>query len=233
MKQFTSLSERPFVKRMLNVVRVVFFVFGVIATLSTCQLFKSCNDKSNKIDYAFTNTTLKPDLEDQGEALLSYRRHIVNLNKRNSELEKQIINAKRSLAQSTKENIILQKDLQRQIGNSITLTDTLQLLKNCDSLAISATELMITCLEKDSIYGSLTEVLTEQVALKDSIITVQNQQVDDVQLNFERSFAQKQLLIVENLGLRKEIKQHKVRSKILSAGLMILGGTIAYMALRH
>jgi hypothetical protein len=233
MKKIVSITQKPIISRMLCIARVLFFVLGVITTLSTTQLFKSCNNEVHEDNVMSTTTLTHKELTEQRGKVASYSRRIAELSTQNATLKQQVIDTRTALLHSRKSNASLQQTLRQRIRNTAMLTDTEERLANCDSLASLTSELVVSCMEKDSLYNSLTVTLTEQVALKDSTIDLQEQRYNYLQVNYNRNLVQQQLLINDNLGLRRQVKQHRARSKLLSAGLLILGGTVTYMVIRH
>ncbi|PWV45926.1 hypothetical protein [Chitinophaga sp. S165] len=233
MKKITEITQTPIVKRMFGVARTLFFLLGVLTTLSTTQFFKSCNKGVHEEVVVGTDTPSNDELKEQKKIISNYNRRIANLSTQNSTLEKQVLEARNALSRSIKSNTNLQKQLHQRIEDNAILTDTEERLTNCDSLASLTSDLVVSCMEKDSLYNSLTSALTEQVAIKDSTITAQDQRYNYLQLNYDRNLVQQQILLTDNLDLKKQVKQHRARSKLLSTCLLILGGTVTYMVVRH
>lgn len=234
MRTITAITQKPIVKRMVTIARVLFFVLGVVTTISTSQLFKSCNTADvSQHGPSATVPIIREDHRQQEKTIAAYDRRITELNAENNSLQQQIMDTRTALARSHRSNAALQGQLHRQIGNISTMTDTAQRLSNCDSLAETATALAESCAEKDSLYNDLTDALAQQVAVKDSTIGTQEKQYNYLQLSYDRNKAQQELLIESNLLLQKKVNHHKARSKLLTVGMILLGGTATYMALQH
>ncbi|QHS60836.1 hypothetical protein [Chitinophaga agri] len=233
MQKITSIAQKPIVKRALGIARSLFFALGLIVTLITSQLFKSCNDVTHKDNIVSKTMLTDKELKEQKKTVAAYSKRIAELDAQNTILEQQVIDTRTALLHSLKSNAGLQKNLRQRIRNTAILTNTEERLVNCDSLASLTGDLVVSCMEKDSLYNSLTASLTEQVALKDSTIATQELRYNYLQVNYDRNLAQQQLLINDNLGLQKQVKQHRARSKLLTAGMIILSSTITYMALQH
>jgi hypothetical protein len=233
MKRITAITQKPAVVRMLAIARALFFVLGVITTVSTSQLFKSCNSPAvvkERIP-ALTTTAVGKELKVQQQTIAAYGRRIAELNTKNVFLQQQITDSKATLAQVRQASRKTQQQLQQEIEHNAVLTDTAERLANCDSLARTANELVASCKEKDSLCNDLTNTLTAQVGLKDSTIALQEHQYSYLQLGYDRSLAQQELLFSENFVLQKQLSRHKARSKLLRAGLLLLGGAVTYMAI--
>lgn len=234
MKTITAITQNPIVKRMVIIARVLFFVLGVVTTISTSQLFKSCNTADAPQHSPVASVpVIREDHREQEKIIASYDRRIEELNAENNSLQQQVMDTRTALARSHRSNAGLQAQLQRQVSNTAVLADTAERLSNCDSLAHTATALAQSCAEKDSLYNDLTGSLEQQVAIKDSTIATQEKQYNYLQLSYDRNMAQQQLLIDNNLLLQKQVSRHKARSKLLTAGMILLSGTVTYMALQR
>lgn len=216
----------------LHAARLLFFVLGILLTVCIGHLFKGCNETAT-LQERLPSPVSCADLPWQRDTLLAYRRQVVGLNIRNAELEKQITDAKKIIVGSASANTYLKQTLRRHISQSGELSDTVRLLQNCDSLAISATQLMISCIERDSMYHSLANAFTEQIELKDSIIKVENKEYEILMGAYDRTITDNKVLRTENLALHNETRKHKSRNKFLSAGILFIGATITYMALHR
>jgi len=230
MRQITALTQRPIVKRMVNIARALFFVLGVVTTISTSQLFKSCNDPD---DTPVAVPLVREDHREQERTITAYDRRIAELNTQNNNLQQQTTNTRTALARSLKSYAALQAAMQELATENVLLADTTKRLSNCDSLAQTATELVQAGVEKDSLYDRLTGNLQQQITVKDSTITLQEHEFNYLKLSYDRNLAQQQLLIDNNLLLQKQVRHHRARSKLLTAGIIILSGAVTYMALQH
>lgn len=234
MKTITDLTQKPIVMKIITTMRILFFVLGVVTTISTSQLFNSCNQPKT----ALATPTMQAEplnhaARQQAAVMATYDQRIAALQSQNTELQTQVADTKTALARSHRKSTALEAQLQQQVGAASSLTDTTQRLMNCDSLAQTAAAFLQSAAQKDSLYDSLTSSLQRQVATLDSAVVVREQQHNYLQLNYDRNLAQQQLLLSDNLGLSKQVKRQRMKNKLLSAGLLILGSTATYMALHH
>lgn len=232
MKTITTITQKPWIWRVLNTAPLLFFILGMLLTVAIGQLFKGCNRNVFVHDSLPRVVTAKHP-PSQLDTLLAYRKQVVGLNMKNIELERQIHDAKKAIVDSAASNNPLRKKLVRYIDKSQVTSDTALLLSNCDSLATAAMQLMIFCIERDSMYQSLTNMLSDQVQLKDSIIIVLNRQHEYLQGVYDQALSEKQGLVSDNLGLQKEVRKHKTRNRWISAGLITIGSAITYMKFHH
>lgn len=233
MNTIINLTQKPIVMKMINIARVVFFVLGVITCFSTNKLFNGCNNPNANMA---TSTATLPGVYDmrlEVKKAVAYDQRIKVLQTKNEELQQQVNLTKTALIHSHKDNAALTSALREHINAVSQLTDTAQIVSNCDSIAQTATELLHSSEEKDSLYQSLTGVLEQQVINRDSTIAEHVQRNNYLQINYDRSLMQQQVLISDNLVLHKQVKRTRVKNRLLTAGLLILGGTATSSLLHH
>jgi hypothetical protein len=169
----------------------------------------------------------------QAAVIAGYDQRVVDLQTQNKQLVQQVKSTKAAINDIRKRNQHIGSTLQQQVDSASILTDTVQRLSNCDSIANTAIELLQSCEQKDSLYEELAGNLEQQVINHDSIITVQDKKYNYLQLNYERTFAQQQLLFADNLHLQRQVKKHRIKNRLLSTGMLLLTGTATYLLLRH
>jgi len=229
MQAITKLTQKPFVMKIVTTMRIVFFVLGVIMTISTSQIFKSCRQPHGQF-------AVVPPLVEQAEqqkVLKDYDQRITTLTTQNSALKQEVADSKTALNRTKRRAALLESQLEEQVSTASVLTDTTDRLSNCDSIAQTAIALSASAAERDSLYTELTGALEQQVVNRDSTISIQQEQHNYLLSNYDRSISQQQLLLSENLQLHQDVKQRRVKNRILSAGLLLLSGTITYMVLHH
>ncbi|NLR58840.1 hypothetical protein HGH93_12055 [Chitinophaga polysaccharea] len=215
--------------KLVTTMRVLFFILGVVTTISTSQLFKSCRDPE------LTPVAVLPAGEQvqQQKVLAAYDQRIAELTTDNASLQQQVTDNRAALNRTIRKAATLEAQLEQQVADMPPLTDTVARLTNCDSIVQTAVAFAASAAQNDSLYQQLTTTLEQQVQNRDSTIAVQQQQQNYLQLNYDRNLAQQQLLLSENLQLHKDIRRHRVKNRLLSAGLLLLSGTATYMALHH
>lgn len=233
MNTISNLTQKPIVIRMLNIARVVFFALGVITCFSTNRLFNSCNnpEASTAIPAGIGPGVYNMQLEIKEAEL--YDKRVKALKAQNEGLQQQVNRTKTALVSSRRDNAALESALKEHLNAASQLTDTAQIVSNCDSIVQTATELLHSSTEKDSLYQSLSVDLEQQIVNRDSAIAEHTQRLNYLQLNYDHSLMQQQVLISENLVLRKDIKRVRVKNRLLAAGLLILGGTATSLLIHH
>lgn len=229
MQAITKLTQKPLVMKLLTTMRIVFFVLGVIMTISTSQIFKSCRQPHGQL-------AVVPPLVEQAEqqkVLKDYDQQITKLTTQNAALKQEVADSKTALSRTKRRAALLESQLEEQVSTASILTDTTDRLSNCDIIVQTAIALSASAAERDSLYTELTGALEQQIINRDSTFSIQQEQHNYLLSNYDRSISQQQLLLSENLQLHQDVKQRRVKNRILSAGLLLLSGTITYMVLHH
>lgn len=233
MQTITTITQEPIVMKIVTTMRIIFFLLGVVTTISTSRLFNSCNKPVPVMADASVISALQPVASQQAAVMAASEQHIAELQTENKLLAQQVKDTKTAIAGLYKKSATIETTLRQQVATASFLTDTTQRLSNCDSIANTATELLQSSEQKDSLHQLLTNGLEEQIGNRDSIIVVQEKQQNYLQLNYDRTFAQQQLLLSDNLHLQRQVKRQRVKSKLASVGMFLLGGTATFILLRH
>lgn len=165
----------------------------------------------------------------------TYQTQIDALETRNTELGNELGSTKTALRFSTLNAGRLQGNIRRLLEQSdpLTATDTLATLAACDTLQSEVAVLLDESAEKDSLYDAVVVGLEEQAANRDSTIELQETQYAALQASFTQSLAQQQTLMDEARFQRKQVRQQRVKSRVLSAALMLVSGFATYQAIQH
>lgn len=122
------------------------------------------------------------------------------------------------------------KELLERVNKSVAVDTS---LSPCDSLTQEVTGYIEENALKNSLYESQINTLDSIVAVKDSVIQLKTGLHKDLTVLFEQSLDKQDVLAKENLQLRKQFKRQKLKSKLITVGLMILSGTAANYLLRR
>jgi hypothetical protein len=209
---------------------IIFLVLGLIAGIAGTMFFSGSHDQQfpaqaleSPASIKVTSVAIEKHFQSKLDSLLQT----------NVVLGKQVTNTKSELHKAKYDNKVLLELVDTMIVHAGSATDTLERLADCDTLQWAVKDLIVAANHKDSLYEDLNTTLQYQVENKDSVIGVQQQEYSSIKLLFDKSLSQQEILSTQNLLYQKQIKRHKVKSKLLSAGAFILTGIATYGLLHH
>lgn len=211
--------------------KIAFLVLGLIMGIGGTMFFG--NHKAAQPAYTATlqspadikNTSVMVEAHFQGK--------VDSLMQTNVALGQKVGNTKSELQKAKHDNKVLLELVDTLLAHAGNTTDTATKLAQCDSLGETVQDLIVSSNARDSLYEELAISLEAQVNNKDSVISTQQEQYTCLKLSFDKSLAQQDVLSVQNLSLEKQLKTHKIKNKLLSAGVFILSGIAAYSLLHH
>ena len=217
---------------MNNIKSILILTVGIIIGISFTNLFKGCGKEANPIT---TVKNVKPSVIEKhvAEAEQKFQQKIDSLNATSNQLNMQLTSTKKTLTAAKNKNLILQTQVYDLIDKPNTNTDTSNTDSNCDSLEIKVVELIHSNNEKDNLYEDINANMEAQVKNKDSTIQVKDVQYQTLKSSFTESIAQQQSLYDQNKSYQKQFKRQKVKSKLLTAALLILSGVAANYLIHH
>lgn len=161
-----------------------------------------------------------------------YRNRIDSIDRANASLQAVVSKTAAALAQVRQQNRQLQGRVKNLLIIQDTATDTTVRLDNCDSLALAVDYLIAQTTTKDSLYETLTGSLQEQLALRDSVNHLKQEQYDSLQVSYGKALVQQAALQQENTSQRKTIRHQKRGKGLLTVLLTIVGGLFAYQTIK-
>lgn len=217
---------------MTNIKSIFILALGIIIGISFTNLFKGCGNGTVPIA---TVKNVKPSaIEKQAEkAEEKYQLQIDSLNATSVALNKQLKVTTQTLTTVKKKNLVLQTQVYDLIDRGQGNTDSLQIINDCDSLKTKVVELIQSGNEKDSLYEDANANLDAQLKNKDSTIQVKDIEYQTLKTSFKESLSQQQILYDQNKGYQKQFKRQKVKSKLLSAALLIISGAAVNYLIHH
>jgi len=211
---------------------VIVFTLGLLL-----GLFYSFMYRTLFVDSVKPSVSKKSIVETKKEVTQSeivYTRKMDSLKKKNIKLEEELTGTKKTLAavkqqnQSLKVQVYSLIDRVKDPSLQITAIDS-----SCDSLITTVEYLMQSNTEKDSLYEVAALNLEEQLKNKDSTVALKDDQYKKLKTSFEKSLASQQQLIGENKLLGRQVKKQKLKSKFLSAAILIISGAAVNHFLQH
>jgi hypothetical protein len=216
---------------MTRLINFICLGLGIIAGVS-CTMFFGSNNAQKPI---YTTTFQSPaDLKNSSVVIEAhFQNKVDSLMQSNSTLVHKVGNTKSELQKAKQDNKVLLELVDTLIAHANSTTDTAVKIAECDSLSSTVQDLINSTNTRDSLYEDLTTALQAQVNNKDSVISTQVEQYNCIKLSFDKSLAQQDFLLGQNLMLDKQLKKFKIKNKLLSAGVFILSGIAAYQLLHH
>jgi hypothetical protein len=173
-----------------------------------------------------------------------YRNRIADLQKQNGELQEKLTTTQSLLQQARKsvkqkENSIKKIIQPNKIppknwaveNFSIPLFDTEPC--ECDSLKSEVNSYINENHRKDSIYEIQLATMDSVISVKDSIIDTTEGLYNSLHQIFDKAIATQQVLETENRLLKKKEKRRKMKNRLITAGLLIVSGTIINHFIHH
>lgn len=211
--------------------RIIFLVLGLIMGIGGTMFFARNNAK--KPVYA---TTLQSPADLKNSSVIietHFQNKVDSLMQSNNALVHKVGNTKSELQKAKQDNKVLLELVDTLIAHANSKTDTAAKLADCDSITSTVQDIITSTNTRDSLYEELTTALQAQVNNKDSVISTQVEQYNCIKLSFDKSLAQQDFLLGQNLILDKQLKKFKIKNKLLSAGVFVLSGIAAYQLLHH
>jgi hypothetical protein len=200
---------------------------GFILGFCSSFLFPGCNETtSSKVKIAVSPKAMKKQADAIRE---NYQKQIDNLQDQNMELA-QNLEVTQGLLDQTKQ-LCKQKELQiKKLTEPrgfpakalLAKADTVKHTSNCDTLASLVVEYMADNQLKDSLYEVQLIQMDSADTVKDKIIQANEKAYAGLNLLFDKSLLTQQSLAKENKRLQRKFKRQRLKSKLVTAGLMIL-----------
>ena len=216
----------------MNIKIITTLVLGIIIGISFTKLFTGNNKGEN---VTATVKIIKPSvLQKTTTNVESYfEQKIDSLNTNNELLNKKLTGNRVALQAAKNKNLVLQTQMYDLIDNKNESIDTS--FKNYDGNVFQdkIIELINENNYKDSLYENIDSTVTAQVRNKDSTIVLMEEKYDSLKISFNESALQQQLLYDQNKQFKKQFKRQKLKTKLLSAGLLILSGAAANYLIQY
>ena len=215
---------------------------GLITGFFLSLFVQSCGN--NKDTSTRTIVSPKEIKNELAEKVAAYEQKIVELETKNTDLQKQLKTVKNQLlaakvkVQQRETNIKKRIEPRgfpaKELLNKVRPVPTVDSgLSACDSLAQDVAAYIEENALKDSLYELQINTLDSIVSVKDSVIAEKTKINKGVTEAFTKSLEQQEVLLKENQQLRNKSKRQKRRRKIATIGLMILSALGANQLSHH
>ena len=216
----------------MNIKLIITLVLGIIIGISFTKLFTGNNKEEN---LTTTVKIVKPSVLQKTTANVEmyFEQKIDSLNTNNKLLNKKLGGSRAALEIAKNKNIVLQTQFYDLIDNKTESADS-SIKNNKDNVfQDKIIELINENNYKDSLYENIDSTVTAQVRNKDSTIVLMGDKYDSLKISFDESFLQQQLLYDQNKQFKRQFRRQKIKTKLLSAGLLILSGAAANYLIQH
>ena len=209
---------------------------GIFGTLFFQHILQFTPDRINARMAAHDKVE---NLEAKAKAIQDkYDSKLDTLQQTNTALSKKVSNTQSELVKAKQDKQVLLGLVDGLIARADSAglhsyADTVQRLADCDTLQTTVKELVAASRQTDSIYDDLTYTLGRQIANRDSVITTQQLEYAGLQVTFDESLLQQQLLSGQIGTYQKQAGQFKTKNRLLSAGVLVLTGIATYGLLKH
>jgi hypothetical protein len=209
---------------------IITFLFGAFSAISTYLLFDSLEGFRKEIKES--KITIREMQEQVGNIENKYQSEIHYWIQKNISLQNRIQQTEVALEQSRQKEKSLQGKIVSLITESKTLTDTFSIVTNCDTLKEKVTLFMAEANIKDSLCTSEITDLKEVIQNQDSAMAVCQNSFSMLKQVTDNSLAFQEKLTDELNSINKKLKRERIKSKFLTAGVMILTGATTFFLLQ-
>ena len=210
---------------------ILTFLFGVFSALSSMLLYHSM--EGFKSELKESKIAVKEMTAQVNSIESNYQSQLGYWIRKNNYLQEQIQKTDFALSQSKQKEKSMQGKIQGLISESKTLKDTSEIISNCDSIKTETERFISETNIRDSLCDKEIYELKTVIQNKDSAMAVcQNsfsmlKQVTDSSLSFQNK-------LTDELKLAdRKIKRGNIKSKFLTAGIMILSGVTTTLLLKR
>lgn len=209
---------------------IITFLFGLISALSTYLLFDSMEGFRKEIKESKIATQ---EMKQQVSSIeTSYQEQIRYWIGKNMVLQNRIQQTDLELERSRMKEKSMQGKILALISESKTLTDTFSIISNCDTLKEQITEFIAETNIKDSLCNTEITDLKMVIQNQDSAMVVCQSSFTMLKQVTDSSFALQTRLTDELNRANKQLRKERRKSKLLTAGIMILSGTTTFLLLQ-
>lgn len=218
------------------------FCIGLLIGFGSALLVTGCNGS----DYHPAVTIIPPiEIKKQTKNIeQEYQHKLVGLEKKNSQLQKEVIATHALLTQVKKSTGQREKTIKQLIEPKGTLAKVFSekvkapapndsVVLSCDSLKREIAAYLQENGDKNSLYDRQITTMDSVIAVKDTIIQTQTARQQEFNALFNQSVQQQEILFGENKQLRKQLRRQKVKGTFKTIGLMILSGVATHYLINH
>jgi hypothetical protein len=209
---------------------IITFLFGIFSALSSLLLYHSM--EGFKSELKESKIVVKEMTAQVNSIESNYQSQLQYWIQKNNILQQQIQKTDLALTESTKKEKSLQGKIQVLIAESKTITDTSEIVSNCDSIKQDVSRYLADANVKDSLCDKEISELKTVIQNKDSAMAVCDKNFSMLKQVTDSSLAFQNKLCDELKLADKKIRRGNIKSKFLAAGILILSGATTFLLLQ-
>ncbi len=212
---------------------ILSFITGLLAGIALTLSLQSCNGDSYK--RAQSKTVAQETEKQVAKSEINYVRSYDSLKTQSAKLESLVQGTRVELEKAKQKSYALQKTVNRFSDLQLEKQTSVKTIAKtpCDSLAVTVGDLIQTSDLRDSLYETQATNLGAQVKNKDAALSLKVSQYQDIKAAFMKGLDEQAATTKENKALNRQLKRQKVKSKLLSAAILVLSGAAANYMMHH
>lgn len=209
---------------------IITILFGLLSAISTYLLFHSMEGFKGEIK---ESKIAVKEMQGQVNSIENkYKNEIQYWMQKNNSLRQQIVKTETALGESKQNENSLRGKIHFLISEGKNLKDTSEIISNCDSLKEKVNQFISETNVRDSLCDNEISELKTVIQNKDSVFSVCEKSFSMLKQVADSSLAFQSKLTGELQLADKKIRRGNLKTKILSAGVMILSGVTTILLLQ-
>lgn len=218
---------------------IALLLIGFMLGFCTSQFLFGCNAEPSGKPASQVKELIKKT--DANHAV--YTEKISVLEKVNANLQQKLLGTQAELQKAKRQTAIQEGSLKLLAKTGYKASERLKKTDQpdavhyyaaaCDSLISEVNSYLDENKRKDSLYEEQIFAMDSVITVKDAIIQADASAYNSLHQLFSQTVEQQELLLAENVSLRKQIKRQKRKGKLLGLGGIIVSGAAANYLIRH
>ena len=199
---------------------IIYIVLGVVIGIALARLFTATSPCRE-------NTAIKKasQLKEQtSKKAIHFQKKVDSLEVVAKDLNSKLNNNKAALAIAKNKTLVLQTQLLAEKEKEFVSNGEAGAI-DCPPEEDLLTEFIEAATLKDSLYETIESTRVQQLHNKDAALAVKDSMYNALQQSFEQSISQQELIFTQNKLLRKQVNRQKLKGKLVSAVVLVVGAS--------
>jgi peptidoglycan hydrolase CwlO-like protein len=213
----------------MNKERLILPIAGLASGIALALLFRAAPQPAEiTINPDDSQQKLLVEVQSKDHRIDSFQQQVGDISQQLKEARKElvIVKQKNTSLQFKVKELMYKKE-------SVSMNDTLAMLKDCDSLTAEIVLLVNNDVIKDSLNVGMDSLYQVQLSLKDSVIQTQQEKYLLLKDAFNLSSEQLQSVASQYKVLKRQVKKQRLMNKLKAAGALLISGAVAGILLMH